>query len=153
MALVVPRVRPVGAAALSLNALLLICGSMPLWAAKSAAELRDEVTQHEASGDLAGAQSILKQEAGTPGNTAASEALAEFLDRHRSADAREAYLQWAAAEPDPAKKKLALRQLVLDDLIAGKTADLGNDLNQYRAAGGSDFTAPAERPKALFTQA
>ncbi len=147
MTLVVRGVGPAGAAALSFIVGVLICGSMPLQAAKSAADLRDEVMQREAVGDLAGAQSLLKQEAGNPGNTAASEELAEFLDRHRSADSREAYMRWAAAETDPAKKKLALRQVVLDDLVSGKTGDLINDLNQYRAAGGNDLAAPATRPK------
>ncbi len=79
---------------------------MPLRAAKSAADLRDEVTQHEAAGDLAGAQSLLKQEAGTPGNTAASEELAEFLDRHRSADAREAYRTVGRSRDGPRQKEI-----------------------------------------------
>ncbi|MBV8867044.1 MAG: hypothetical protein JO210_16730 [Acidobacteriaceae bacterium] len=147
MTLFVRRVGPNWAAALSLSGFVLICGSTSLRAAKSAADLRNEVAQHEAAGDLAGAQSILKQEAGTAGNAAAAEELAEFLDRHRSAESREAYLQWVAAETDPSKKKLALRQIVLDDLISGKTSELNNDLNQYRAAGGTDLAAPASRSK------
>ncbi len=142
MTLVFRRVGPTVAATLCISAFGLLWGTQPLRAAKSPSDLHNEVTQREAVGDLSGAESLLRQEAGTPGNTAASEALAEFLDRHQSADSRAAYLQWAAVETDPAKKKLALRQVVLDDLVNGKTADLSNDVKQYRAEGGNDFTAP-----------
>lgn len=148
MTLVSRRVGSAGAAVLSSAILVFFCSVTPLQAAKSAAELRDEVSQHEANGDLAGAQSLLKQQAGAAGNPAAAEELAEFLDRHQSSESREAYLRWAAAETDPAKKKLALRQVVLDDLISGKKADLTSDLSEYRAAGGSDFTVQAARAKA-----
>jgi hypothetical protein len=116
-------------------------------AASSLTDLREQVLQREASGDLAGAQSLLKQEAGTPGNTTGVEVLAEFLDRHQNADSRAAYLQWAATEHDAGRKTLALRQIVLDDFIGGRTADLSHDLEQYRAAGGDDFSLPDKRVK------
>ncbi len=150
MTLFARRAGSAGAAALSSSIFLLLCTSTPLRAAKSAADLRNEVAQHEATGDLAGAQSLLKQEAGTPGNASAAEELAEFLDRHRSPDARAAYLRWASVETDPAKKQLALRQVVLDDCVSGRPADLASDAKQYRAAGGADFAAPAALRKTSF---
>lgn len=120
-------------------------------AAKSVADLQDEVLQHEANGDLSGARSLLEHEAGTTGNTAGAEALAEFLARHRMADSREAYLRWATAETDPARKKLVLRQIVLEDLTSGNSPELARDLEKYRAAGGSDFTLPATTAKPKYS--
>ncbi len=145
MTFVARRVGSAGTAALSSVILLFTCATASLQAGKSAAALHDEVSRHEASGDLAGARSLLLQEAGTPGNTLAAEQLAEFLDRHQSGESRQAFLRWAAAETDPAKKKLALRQIVLDDLLNEKTADLTSDLKEYRNAGGGDFSAPSDR--------
>ncbi len=147
MTLVARRVGSAWPAFLSSTVLLSLCVHAPLQAASSSADLRDQVLQHEATGDLAGAQSLLKQKAATPGDTAGAEALAEFLDRHQSTDSRQAYLRWAAAEPNPSRKKLALRQVVLDDFENGKSADLASDLNLYREAGGNDFVAPADRAR------
>lgn len=137
--LVVRRVSVAGAVALSFGILFSLCSAATARAA-SPARLQDEVLQREANGDLAGAQSLLQQQAGTPGG---SEALAEFLDRHHSADSRQAFLKWAAAETDPERKRLALRQAVLDDFNSGQAADLKADLEQYRAAGGVDLSVPA----------
>ncbi len=148
MTLVVRRVSSTCWAALSSTVLLWICASAAAGAANPAADVRAQVLRDEATGDLAGAQSLLNQQAATPGNTGGIEALAEFLDRHHSIDSRQAYLRWATAETDPSRKRLALRQIVLDDFAEGRSADLASDLDQYRAAGGSDFTAPAIRAKA-----
>jgi len=98
--------------------------------------------QRESAGDLAGAKSLLQQAVGTPGNPAAAQYLAEFLDRHHDPGCREAYLKWAAIETDPAKQKLALRQAVLIDFMNGQNGDLASDIVQYRAAGGTDLSAP-----------
>ncbi|MDQ2712996.1 MAG: hypothetical protein M3Y24_12350, partial [Acidobacteriota bacterium] len=147
MTLVALRVRSALAAVLSSATVLFIFGPTPLQAARSAADLRDLVVQHEASGDLNGAQTLLRQEAETPGNVVAAQAFAEFLDRHRRPDSRDAYLHWAALESDPARKRLVLRQLVLDDSINGKTGNLTADLSQYRAAGGTDLAEPATKAK------
>ena len=89
----------------------------------------------------------MQQEAHTPGNAAAAEELAEFLDRHNSPECREGYLRWANAETDPSKKKSALRQLVLLDYIHGNSSDLAADLNKYRDAGGTDLVPPISKPK------
>ena len=147
MALVAWRMRVARTGALAFPILLSVASVTCLYAAKSAADLRDEVSQHEASGDLAGAQSLLKQEAATPGNPAAAEALAEFLGRHQGSDARQAYLRWAAAETDPSRKQIALRQAVLDDVVNNETNYLNTDLEQFRAAGGRGLSVPAARSK------
>lgn len=123
--------------------ILLFKGSTPLGAATPLADLQDQVLQHESSGDLAGAEALLKEQAQMPGNVAAAQALAEFLDRHQRAETREAYLHWVALEPDPARKILALRQIVFEDGAKGNAADLTRDLEHYRASGGKDFS---ERP-------
>ncbi len=117
-------------------------------AASSNSDLKDQVYQHESAGDLAGARSLLERQAGTGANSAAAEALAEFLDRHGDPARREAYLKWASEEQDPAKRKLALRQIVLLDFMDGKDSETASDLKQYRAAGGSDLNLPAKQTNA-----
>jgi hypothetical protein len=109
------------------------------------AGLRDEVLQHESTGDLAGARSILERQA--PESSSASEQLAEFLERHNDPGWRAAYLKWAAEEQDPALHKLALRQLVLLDFMHNQVDELAGDLKEYRAAGGSDLIPPSQRTK------
>ncbi len=129
---------------MTLSSVLLLpvfCASIG-FAATPAAELQNQVTQREASGDLAGARTLLQQQADAPGNTPAARELAEFLGRHGSPDARAAYLRWAEMEPDANQKRIAYRQVVLDDLISGRRSDLSKDLEQYRAAGGADFATP-----------
>ena len=115
--------------------------------ARSAADLMARVSQHEASGDLAGAQTLLNREAGDAADPAAAQVLAEFLGRHRIADSREAYLRWASAETDPDKKRLALRQMILNDLAGQHSTLLAADLERYRSAGGTDLSAPVIRRK------
>ena len=105
--------------------------------------LTREILQRESAGDLAGARVLLEQRAGADSSAAA--ALAEFLERHGDAGARDAYLKWAAQETDPERRKLALRQVVLLDEMDGKASDLQNDLSQYRAAGGSDLAIPTNQ--------
>lgn len=120
--------------------------------ATASSDLQDQVFHHESMGDLAGARSLLEKQAGTPGNPSAAEALAEFLDRHGDPGRRAAYLKWAAEEKDPAKLKLALRQVVLLDVMEGKDAELKNDLSRYRAAGGNDLSAPQKHSNpAMFS--
>ena len=112
--------------------------------------LGDEVLHYESVGDLAGARSLLERQASS--DTSASEQLAEFLERHHEAGARDAYRKWAAEEQDPAKRKLALRHIVLLDYMQGISADLAADLKNYRDAGGDDFTAPSRTAKpALYS--
>ena len=107
------------------------------------AALREQVQQHEVSGDLAGARSLLQKDAETDSGSA--QALAEFLCNHGDAGCHDAYGKWAALEADPAKKKLALRQIVLLDFINGKTADFSADLKRYQDAGGTDLKTPPKR--------
>jgi len=145
----IPRVRDSGRKRFVLLALvgLAACASLPAASTNSNPDLRNEVLQRESAGDLAGARTLLEQAAGTPGNSSAAEELAEFLDRHDDSGRRDAYLKWAATEPDPGKKRLALRQAVLLDFMGGKQAELAADLAQYRAAGGNDLKEPANDSK------
>lgn len=116
-------------------------------AATASAALDQQVFQHEVLGDLAGARTLLEQEANNPGNTAAAADLAEFLDRHGDMGRRDAYLKWAAEEKDPQRRKLALKEAVLIDFIGEKKKDLAQDLASYRAAGGSDLSLPTASAK------
>src|SRR5579875_2628261 len=108
-------------------------------------DLNDEVLQRESAGDLAGARRLLEQRAGSDRGAAA--ALAEFLERHGDPRRRDAYLKWAAQETDPDRRKLALRQVVLLDVLDGQRSDLPADVAQYRAAGGSDLTPASNLAK------
>ena len=118
------------------------------WLASAAdTDLQNRVSQFESSGDLAGARSLLTQQAASSNDSATAQTLAEFLCRHADPGCRDAAAKWAAGESDPAKKKLALREVVLLDFMKGKEADLPGDLGQYRAAGGADLDAPAKRPR------
>src|SRR5690242_10890688 len=122
-------------------------------AAGPGASVRDQVWQHESTGDLAGARLLLEQQAGTQANDpTAAQALAEFLDRHRDPGAHDAYVKWAAEETDSAKRLLALRQAVLLDFMEGDQGRLASDLSRYRSDGGSDFSEPDKKAKpALYS--
>jgi hypothetical protein len=106
------------------------------------ADVREQVEQHELSGDLAGARSLLEKSADTDSGSA--QALAEFLCHHGDSGCRSAYLKWADLESDAARKKTALRQAVLFDFVSGDDADVAADLARYTAAGGTDLTLPAK---------
>lgn len=115
----------------------------PVWA-DTTANLRTQALEREAGGDLNGARSLLEQSANTPGDTGGAEALAEFLERHGVRESRQAYLKWAEAETDPARRQQALRQVVLDDYVDGREADLAADLSRYREAGGANLRPPGK---------
>ncbi len=119
------------------------CGAAIALGANANAALEEKISRQEAQGDLAGARSLLEQQANTPGNTAAAADLAEFLDRHGDSGRRNAYLKWASEETDSQRKLLALRQAVLIDFISQDKKDLATDLASYKAAGGTDFTTSA----------
>jgi hypothetical protein len=115
---------------------------VPAFAALSA-DVREQVQQHEMSGDLPGARLLLQKDADTDSGSA--QALAEFLCNHGDAGCHEAYGKWAAIETNPVIKKLALRQIVLQDMISGKTSGLADDLKRYADAGGTDFKLAEKR--------
>jgi hypothetical protein len=122
----------------------------PMYAGSNAGP-HDEVWQHEVRGDLSGARSVLEEAAGKPGNSSGAAALAEFLERHDDPGSRDAYVKWASEENDPAKRKLALRQIVLLDFMEGKNSALQGDVERYRAAGGDDLRPPSGKmPANLF---
>jgi hypothetical protein len=112
------------------------------------AAARAEADQREASGDLVRAKSILEKDARS-GDASAQEALAEFLSRHNDPTVRDAYRKWADTEQDAVHKRIALRQILLDDFEAGRSSAISRDVEQYRASGATDlqpFSAlPANR--------
>ena len=116
--------------------------------AESKADVQDQVFQRESMGDLSGARSLLEEQVhGSSSDSSAAEQLAEFLDRHQDPGRRAAFLQWAGQEKDPARQRLALRQVVLLDFIAGNKSQLSSDLERYRAAGGNDLAEPSKLTK------
>ncbi|MGH9653735.1 MAG: hypothetical protein ACRD6B_09775 [Bryobacteraceae bacterium] len=122
------------------------------WAGGPAAGLNGQVLQYESSGDLAAARSLLNRQAQAPNDATAARALAAFVERHRDPSYRGAFLRWAGEATDPAKRRLALHEVVLLDFMNSKTADLQADLAKYRAAGGSDFELPpAKKPQQNYS--
>ena len=118
--------------------------------AASAQSTKDQVAQYESSGDLTAARALLSRGVeANAGSGAALQSLSEFLCRHGDAGCRDATVKWAAAETDGGRKKLAQRQLLLMDYMSGK--DTGADLEQYRAAGGTDLSAPGKREQAVYS--
>jgi len=113
-------------------------------AGATASALRNQVAQHEATGDVAGARELLEEAVSSGTNVDAQAAYAEFLDRHRLPGRREAYLKWAALEQSREGKLLGLREVILTDVVEGQNGPLNADLEAYRAAGGSDLS---EAPK------
>jgi hypothetical protein len=103
--------------------------------------LRSQVAQHEAAGDVAGARALLEEATSNGDSAPAQAAYAEFLDRHRLPGRREAYLKWATLERDNDRKLLALREVVLVDVVEGKTDALNADVRAYREAGGAGLSA------------
>ena len=121
-------------------------GSDRVVSAAETSDLRKQVLQREADGDLSGARSLLEGR----GGSATPEVLAEFLDRHDDPGSRDFYLKWISASDNPATRRSALRQLVLNDFTHDRASDFASDLAQYRSAGGTDLVEPAklERPVA-----
>ncbi|MBV9769701.1 MAG: hypothetical protein JOZ32_09040, partial [Bryobacterales bacterium] len=94
--------------------------------------------QLESKGDAVQARDYLQRAAQT-GAPDAQMAYAQFLDRHGDPAAREAYQkvrQIARGE----QRELAARRLVVLDLIAGERDVAQHDIEQYRGAGGRDFS-------------
>jgi hypothetical protein len=129
----------------SISALFLLSGLFT--ATGSAADLNSVLSPQRTQ--LTDQRTELEDRARSANSAETQAALATFLDRHRLPGSREAFLQWASLEHDPSRKQLALRQLVLDDALDGKTAQLDEDLRAYRAAGGSDLPGRTGRPQDL----
>ena len=96
--------------------------------------------QLESKGEAAEARDYL-QHAAQSGGVDAQLAYAEFLDRHRDPAARDAYAKaWDGARGG--QRESVARRLVLLDLIAGDPEPAEHHLEDYRGAGGRDFTFP-----------
>ncbi len=96
--------------------------------------------QMESKGEAAEARDYLQHAAQT-GGVDAKLAYAQFLDRHSDPAARDAYEKvWDAARGE--QREFVARRLVLLDLIAGDRDGAQHHFDDYRAAGGHDFTFP-----------
>jgi len=112
-------------------------------------DIKNQVAQYEATGDLPAARALLSREAdANSSNPAAQQSLAEFLCRHGDAGCRAATAKWASTETDSGRKLLAQRQLVLLDYMSGK--EISQDLDQYKSAGGADITPPGKRQQNTY---
>src|ERR1700683_2449362 len=104
----------------------------------------DDFTAHawqmEAKGEAAEARDYL-QRAAQSGGVDAKLAYAEFLDRHRDPAARDAYEKVRDGARGE-QREFAARRLVLLDLIAGDRDRAQRHFEDYRTAGGRDFTFP-----------
>jgi hypothetical protein len=108
-----------------------------------AQDLRERARQMEVKGDAAGARALLQQSAdATPTNPAAVRAYAEFLDRHRDPDAREAYEKLLPMTQGAERTAMARHILLMDARVGDWTA-AQKHLSDYQAAGGSGLTLPA----------
>jgi hypothetical protein len=96
----------------------------------------------ESKGEAADARDYLQRAAQT-GAPDAELAYAEFLDRHRDPGARAAY-QKLVDKARGEQREVAARRLVILDLIAGDHDRAQRHLEDYRAAGGRDFTLPQD---------
>ena len=108
--------------------------------APAAEDFTARAWQMESNGEAAEARNYLQRAAQT-GGVDAKLAYAQFLDRHRDPAAREAYEKVRDAASGE-QREFAARRLVLLDLIAGDPDRAQHHLEDYRAAGGRDFTFP-----------
>src|SRR4051794_15403112 len=88
---------------------LLFLAAIGCLALAADSDLQSRITGLESSGDLAGARSLLTQQAASSNDSAIAQMLAEFLCRHADSGCRDATVKWASGESDPVKKQLALR--------------------------------------------
>src|SRR5579863_3969342 len=103
--------------------------------------------QLEAKGEALEARDRLQRAVeSAPNNPLALQAYAEFLDRHRAPEARQAY---AALDQllsrngaSAAERAKVARRLAALDLIAGDRPAALQHLEEFRAAGGTGFTLP-----------
>ena len=108
--------------------------------ASAAEDFTARAWQMESKGEAAEARDYL-QTAAQNGGVDAKLAYAEFLDRHRDPAARDAYEKvWDGARGE--QREFAARRLVLLDLIAGDRDGAQRHAEDYRTAGGRDFTFP-----------
>jgi hypothetical protein len=108
--------------------------------APAAEDFTARAWQMESKGEAGEARDYL-QRAAQNGGVEAKLAYAEFLDRHRDPAAREAYEKaWDGARGE--QREFAAGRLVLLDLIAGDHDRAQRHFEDYRAAGGRDFTFP-----------
>jgi hypothetical protein len=115
-------------------------GSVCIGVARGADDFSVRAWQMESKGDAAEARDYLQHAAQT-GGVDAQLAYAQFLDQHNDPAARAAYEKvWDTGHGE--QRELAARRLVVLDLVAGDRNAAQRDVEQYRSAGGRDFSLP-----------
>jgi hypothetical protein len=126
---------------------LLAIGLSPLAAAENSAE---QARQLEAKGDAMAARVLLQRAArDNPDDAAEVTAYAEFLDRYHDPETRATYekaLGLLEGQERTKDRAHVARRLVMLDLIEGERTAAVKHLEVYRAAGGTDLAALAEKP-------
>jgi hypothetical protein len=107
-----------------------------------------EAWQLELKGEAVEARARLQRAAeGAPNNPLALQAYAEFLDRHRAPEARQAYATLdqllSRNGASAAERAKVARRLTALDLTAGDRPAALRHLEEFRAAGGTGLTLPA----------
>jgi hypothetical protein len=124
-----------------------------LWGALHAQDLATRAWDMEKRGDPAGAERMLRQTAlGSPESPTAQVALAEFLERHRNADARGAYERAASViertNGSATQRANVEHKLATFDLLQGDRASAVRRLSAYAAAGGTGLAFASTPTKA-----
>ena len=138
------------------------CGAafVMLCASSFAQDLATRAWDLESRGDAGGAERMLRQTAvGSPDSAAAQRAYAEFLERHRSPEARAAYEKLAAVlerTGAAATERAAVqRRIAVLDLLNGDRPSATRHLADFTAAGGTGLSfaaAPARRTAPEFIE-
>jgi hypothetical protein len=127
-----------------MRAFLVLLGMVIALPAIQAQDVVRAARQLEAAGETARAEQLLRQAVSSPSaDLVILETYAGFLISHGNPGARVAYerLLGAAQGPDErARRRKAARQLVLLSLEAGDDAAAARYLQQYREAGGAEWT-------------
>ncbi len=121
----------------------LICGCA------GAQDLASRAWDLERSGDAAGAERMLRQTAaGSPDSAISQRSYAEFLERHRSPEARAAYETLAVvlerSRAPQAERAAVQRKIAVLDLLSGDRASAIRHLENYIAAGGTGLGFAAQ---------
>jgi hypothetical protein len=145
-----------------MKALLLVLGMVVSGAAAEGQDVIREARRLESAGEPGRAERLLRAAASQPGAAADTlQAFAELLDARGSAEARAVYerLLGALTRPESRERRASVaRRLVVLSLAAGDRPSARRFLNEYHAAGGTDWrdaaiAATDAAPQAPYTVA
>jgi hypothetical protein len=124
------------------TAFIFLSGLTCIGIARAGEDFSAHAWQMETKGEAADARDYLRH-AAQSGGADAQLAYAEFLDQHDDPGAAAEY-EKVLANAHGEQRQFAARRLVLLDLLAGDHDRARRHLEDYRAAGGRDFTLAAE---------